>query len=358
LSSWYSHRKGQAKIMVNIGIVGAAGYTGAELLRLLAGHPEAKITALSELEGGKPISDVFPSLRRIFDVELMGPDAVAIAERCDVIFCGLPHRASMKVVPEYLDRGVKVVDLSADFRFKSRELYEKWYVPHASPKLLEETVYGLPELYREDIKKARLIGNPGCYPTGAILALAPLVKERLIDPETIIVDSKSGVTGAGKAATETTHFVEVNEGIRAYGVATHRHTPEIEDHLSRLAGRPVTINFTPHLVPMDRCILSVGYATLLKWRPTKDVLDVYNSFYKGERFVRVHPEGSLPRTNWVKGSNYVDIGLVCDDRTGRVVAVSAIDNLVKGASGQAIQNMNIIMGLPEEMGLTAPALYP
>lgn len=344
--------------MVKIGIVGAAGYTGAELLRLLAGHPEAKVTALSELEGGKPISSIFPSLRQIFDAELMGPDPSAIADRCEVIFCGLPHKASMGVVPEYLKRGVKVVDLSADFRFKSRELYEKWYVSHTAPKLLEEAVYGLPELYRAEIKKARLIGNPGCYPTGAILALAPLVKEGLVDTETIIVDSKSGMSGAGRGATETTHFVEANEGIRAYGVATHRHTPEIEDQLSRLAGRPITISFTPHIVPMDRGILSVGYAMLLKFRPTKELVELYKSFYKGERFIRVHPEGSLPRTNWVKGSNYVDIGLVSDDRTGRVVAVSAIDNLAKGASGQAIQNMNLIMGLPEEMGLTAPALYP
>lgn len=343
---------------VRVGIIGAAGYTGAELLRLLAGHPGAKVTALSEIEGGKPISSVFPSLRTIFDMELMGPDEAAIAKKCDVIFCGLPHKVSMAIVPKYIERGVKVIDLSADFRFKDLATYEKWYQPHVAPKLLSKSVYGLPELYRDKIKKTQLVGNPGCYPTGATLALAPLVKNKLVETDTIIVDSKSGTSGAGKAATEVTHFMEVNEGIRAYGVGNHRHMPEIEDQLSRLAGKPVTINFTPHLVPMDRGILTVAYAKLAKKKTTDELLEVYNKFYKGERFIRVHPNGSLPRTHWIKGSNYVDVGVYSDPRTGRVIAISAIDNLVKGASGQAIQNMNIMTGQPEETGLTAPALYP
>lgn len=344
--------------MVRVGIVGAAGFTGAELLRLLAEHPAVEVCALSELEGGKAISKIFPSLKTIFDCEVMGPDPVAVARKCDVIFCGLPHKASMGVIPTYLKLGAKVVDLSADFRFKDRKIYEKWYAEHTAPELLKSAVYGLPELYRDKIRKARLIGNPGCYPTGAILACAPLIAKRLVDFTSIIVDSKSGVSGAGRGASEITHFIEVNEGIRAYGVATHRHTPEIEDQLSRLARRKITVSFTPHLVPMDRGILTVVYANLTKNVSTKSLLEIYSEFYKGERFIRVHDEGVLPRTHWVKGSNYVDIGVVSDARTRRVVAISAIDNLVKGASGQAIQNMNLIMGLAEEMGLTAPALYP
>lgn len=344
--------------MVRVGIVGAAGFTGAELLRLLAEHPEAQVCALSELEGGKSISKIFPSLKKIFDVEVMGPDPASVAKKCDVIFCGLPHKASMGVIPTYLKYGVKVVDLSADFRFRDLKIYEKWYVKHTAPELLKEAVYGLPELYRDKIRKARLIGNPGCYPTGAVLACAPLVAKKLVDFRSIIVDSKSGVSGAGRGASEVTHFIEVNEGIRAYGVATHRHTPEIEDQLSRIAKRKITVSFTPHLVPMERGILTVVYSKLIKKMSTKALLEIYSEFYNGEKFIRIHDEGILPRTHWVKGSNYVDIGVVSDARTGRVVAISAIDNLVKGASGQAIQNMNLIMGLPEEMGLTAPALYP
>lgn len=344
--------------MIKVGILGASGYTGAELLRMLALHPGIKITAVSRQEGGQSVSDQFPSLAGFFDLELISHDPGKMGAACDVTFCCMPHKASMEMVPTLLDGGAKVIDLSADFRFNDAALYEQWYTKHTAPQLLKEAVFGLPELYRDRIKKARLVATPGCYPTGAILALAPLVKEKIIDLETIIVDSKSGVSGAGAKATETTHYIEANEGIRAYGVGSHRHTPEIEDHLSRLAGKPIRVSFTPHLTPMDRGMLTTAYAKLLVEKKTSELIELYRDFYKGEHFVRVMKEGMLPRTKWVRGSNFTDIGIVADSRTGRVVSISAIDNLVKGASGGAIQSMNIMMGIDEKAGLSQAPLFP
>jgi len=344
--------------MIKAGIMGASGYTGAELLRLLATHPDVKITAASRQQGGENLSDIFPALRGRWNLVLTSHDPKAMGAKCDVVFCCLPHKASMEMVPTLLKGGAKVIDLSADFRFNDAALYEEWYTKHIAPALLKKAVYGLPEFYRARIKKARLVAVPGCYPTGAILALAPLVKKGLIDTDSIIVDSKSGVSGAGAKPTETTHYVEVNDGIKAYGVASHRHTPEIEDHLSRLAKKPIKVSFTPHLTPMDRGILTTAYAKLLKKMSTSKLLDIYRKFYQDEPFVRIFPEGELPRTKWVRGSNFTDIGLVSDSRTGRVVIVSAIDNLTKGASGGAVQCMNVMMGLPEDAGLGAPPLCP
>jgi N-acetyl-gamma-glutamyl-phosphate reductase len=265
----------------------------------------------------------------------------------------------MEVVPTFLEMGKQVVDLSADYRLRDHREYEKWYEPHLSPALLKKAVYGLPEIKRAKIAGADLVANPGCYPTSVILGLAPLLKKKLIDPASIIADSKSGVTGAGRSAKVDNLYCEVNEGFKAYGVGgVHRHIPEIEQELAHLAGEKLTITFTPHLVPMDRGILSTIYAAPVQSVTTSDLLRLYNDFYKGEPFVRVLPEGSFPSTAFVRGSNFCDIGLAVDSRSGRIIVVSAIDNLVKGASGQAVQNMNIMCGFPETMGLEGLPLFP
>jgi N-acetyl-gamma-glutamyl-phosphate reductase len=346
--------------MLKVAIVGASGYTGVELLRILYCHPEAAVTCVtSEQSAGKRISDVFPALRGRCDLVLENLEPVRVAEQAEFIFTALPHKAAMEVVPTFLRLGKRVVDLSADYRLQDAQEYEKWYEPHMSPGLLKKAVYGLPELKRARIAGADLVANPGCYPTSVILGLAPLLKKKLIDPATIIADSKSGVSGAGRSAKVDNLFCEVNDGFKAYGVGgIHRHIPEIEQELSHLAGKKVVISFTPHLVPMDRGILSTIYAVPAESATTADLLTVYNDFYKGEPFVRVHPEGSFPSTAFVRGSNFCDIGLTVDQRTGRVIVISAIDNLVKGASGQAVQNMNIMCGYPENMGLEVLPLFP
>ena len=345
--------------MLKVAIVGASGYTGVELIRLLSNHPEVEITAVtSEQSAGKGISSVFPSLTNIFDKTLEHLDADLIAKKADLIFTALPHQKAMDVVPHFLKAGKKVIDLSADFRIKDHATYGAWYEEHKAPELLKEAVYGLPELHREEIKKARLIANPGCYPTSAILALAPLLKNGLVAPETIVIDSKSGVSGAGRSATQDTHFPEVNEGFKAYKVAEHRHTPEIEQELSLLANSPVIVSFTPHLLPVNRGILSTVYASVKKDTDENSIFGIYNEFYGKELFVRVYQKGSFPNINNVRGSNFCDIGIRLDKRTGRVVIISAIDNLVKGASGQAVQNMNIMYGFPEDIALKGLPFFP
>jgi N-acetyl-gamma-glutamyl-phosphate reductase len=346
--------------MLKVAIVGASGYTGVELLRILHCHPEAAVTCVtSERSAGKRISDIYPGLRGRCDLLLENLEPVRVAGKADFIFTALPHKAAMEVVPTFLEMGKQVVDLSADYRLRDHREYEKWYEPHLSPALLKKAVYGLPELKRARIAGAELVANPGCYPTTVILGLAPLLKKRLIDPASIIADSKSGVTGAGRSAKVDTLYCEVNEGFKAYGVGGgHRHIPEIEQELALLAGKKLTITFTPHLVPMDRGILSTVYAVPVQPVTTVDLLRLYNDFYKGEPFVRVLPEGSFPSTAFVRGSNFCDIGLTVDSRSGRIIVVSAIDNLVKGASGQAVQNMNIMCGFPETMGLEGLPLFP
>jgi N-acetyl-gamma-glutamyl-phosphate reductase len=338
--------------MINIAILGASGYTGFELLRILANHPNAKIIeATSRQHKGKSVPEVFPSLRGFYDGLMFSDPEDFKKVRADVVFSALPHGASQEVVPALLEADNRVIDLSADFRLRDASVYNAWYGEHKADFLLKEAVYGLPELYREDIKDALLVANPGCYPTSAILALSPLFKEGLIDTGSVIVDSKSGVSGAGRGANIETSFVEVAGGFKAYKVGSHRHTPEIEQELSAQARVPVSITFTPHLIPASRGILSTSYATLTKSVTTAEIHDLYARSYGGEPFVRVLPEGKFPDISHIRGSNFCDIGLWADGKKKKVIVVSAIDNLVKGASGQAVQNMNIMYWLKEDTAL-------
>lgn len=345
--------------MDKIAVVGASGYTGVELVRLLANHPDVCLTCLtSRQHAGKKFSDVFPSVAGRIDLVCDPIDVELINAKADLIFTALPHKTAMEVVPSFLAAGKKVIDLSADYRLKDASVYETWYQAHSSKQLLSEAVYGLPELYRDQIGSARLVANPGCYPTSVALALAPLIERQLIDVSTIVIDSKSGTSGAGRTAKESSLYCEVNESFKAYGVASHRHTPEIEQTLTDLLGSDVCVSFTPHLLPVSRGILSTCYASLNEPLGTDQALEYFSEKYGSEPFVRVRKVGTLPDIAHVRGSNYCDIGLVCDERTGRIIVVSAIDNLVKGASGQAVQNMNLMLGLEETTGLGIIPLFP
>jgi len=344
--------------MLKIAVVGASGYTGVELVRFLARHPDVDITCVTSRQHvGVRISDVFPSLRSVCDLVCDPVDSDLICEKADFIFTALPHKTAMEVVPGFLKAGKKVVDLSADYRLNDADIYESWYQKHTSPELFSQAVYGLPELYREQISGASLVANPGCYPTSASLALVPLLKAGAIACQPLIIDSKSGTSGAGRGLKQGSLFCEVNEGFMAYGVGSHRHTPEIEQTLSEFSGSPVVVSFTPHLLPLNRGILSTCYAQGCAIS-TASLLDIYREFYAADPFIRVMPEGSLPNVAFVRGSNYCDLGAVFDERTGRVVAVAAIDNLVRGASGQAVQNMNLMMGFAETSGLDIVPVFP
>jgi N-acetyl-gamma-glutamyl-phosphate reductase len=344
---------------IKIVIVGATGYTGIELLRILFNHAQVEITAVtSEKHAGKRLDQVFPFLQGKTDLVLEKLSDDKIAKKCLCVFSCLPHKSAMAHVPKWIKKGTKVVDLSADFRFRSPLTYEEWYEKHSAPELLKETVYGLPELHRAEIKKSFLVGNPGCYPTGAILGLAPLIKERAITFDRIVIDSKSGVTGAGRGVVLESLFSEVNESVHAYKVGRHRHTPEIEQEISLLAGEKVTVTFAPHLIPMDRGILSTLYAHSLRKTDTKSVLKIFSDFYRKEPFVKVLPEGVLPKTKEVRGTNNCAIGAVFDPRTDQIIVVAAIDNLMKGAASQAVQNMNIMYGFDEKTGLETLPLLP
>ncbi len=344
--------------MIRAGVLGATGYAGAELVRILSAHKHTEITMLaSKTYAGQKMSEVYPSLRGVCDIVLEEADAEVAAKKCDVVFTALPHGVSHEVISALYEKGLKVVDLSGDFRYNDIKVYEEWYkVQHACPELLKESVYGLCELHREEIKKARLIGNPGCYTTCSILGLAPLVKKKLIDLKSIIIDAKSGVSGAGRGLGLDYHFCECTESMKAYKVATHRHTSEIEQELSLLAGEEIKLSFTPHLVPMKRGIFATEYANLTKSVTAKELISLYQEFYKGEPFVRIYEEG-LPESNHVAGSNFVDIGIAVDARLNRVIVVSNIDNLIKGAAGQAVQNMNLLFGLDETEGLLCAGYY-
>lgn len=345
--------------MVKVGIYGASGYTGQELLRLLIGHPDAAVVAVTSRKfKDTPVSEVYPTFAGTTDLRFVDSSPQQLVSSCDVVFLALPHGEAMPVVPAFVAAGVKVVDLSADFRLRDVSVYEAWYVKHTASDLLKDAVYGLPELYRDEVKGANLVANPGCYPTSIILGIGPLLKEGCIDPSSIIADSKSGVSGAGRDLQLGSLFCEVNEGFKAYKVGSHRHTPEIEQELGRIAQKDLAISFTPHLLPVNRGILSTIYANLDKKMSTAEVIDIYRKFYAGEKFVRICAAGSLPNISSVRGSNFCDIGCVVDGRTGRVVIVSAIDNLVKGASGQAVQNMNLMCGLPEDAGLDRISIFP
>lgn len=339
--------------MISAAIIGASGFTGLELLRILTNHRDVKVTAItSRQHKGKPTAEVFPSLRGFYEgLSFTNPEKTSDVE-ADIVFCCLPHGASMNIVSDFIKDGKKVIDLSADFRLKDVDVYEKWYTAHTCPELLSQAVYGLPELNREEIKKARLVANPGCYPTGATLAIAPVLKAGLLDKKsTVIVDSKSGVSGAGRGLSEASSFVEVSGGFKAYKVGAHRHTPEIAQNLTGLAGADVELVFTPHLLPVSRGILTTLYAKLTEGLSTKDLLALYEEAYGNEYFIRLLPEGEYPNINALRGSNFCDIGLWSDPATGRMIAISAIDNLVKGASGQAVQNMNLVFGIEETTGL-------
>src|SRR5574341_75172 len=345
---------------LNIAIVGSSGYTGGELMRILLNHPRVTVTAItSEKSAGKPITSIFPHLAGLTSLVCEPLDPDAVAKKADLVFLALPHVSAQEAAFRFRALGKKVVDLSADYRIADPAVYEKWYEhAHQYPELLKSAVYGLPELHREKIKKASLVANPGCYPTGAILGLAPLLGKGAVDPQSIIIDSKSGVSGAGRSPSLAHHYPEVNEAFMAYKVGTHRHTPEIEQELSRLAGAPIVLSFTPHLVPMNRGILTTAYARQTSPEDTARLHARYEEFYQREPFVRLLPAGQFPNVRNVRGSNFCDIGVYADPRTGRAVVVTAIDNLVKGASGQAVQNMNLMMGCDETAGLKFAGMFP
>ncbi len=344
--------------MIKAAVLGATGYAGIELVRLLTSHPEAEICILgSKSFDGQKINEIYRNFSHILEKECTAIDIDEVA-KCDVAFTALPHGASKDVIPEIIENGVKVIDLSGDFRYDDISVYEKWYGgKHSAPELLAESVYGLCELYRDKIKNARLIGNPGCYTTCSILGAYPLLKLGLGSPENIIVDAKSGVTGAGRGLTLSNSFCECTENMKAYKVAVHRHTSEIEQELSKAAGRDVMVSFTPHLIPVKRGILSTIYINLNDNYSQEELTAAYKSFYKDEFFIRVLESGELPETKHVAGSNFVDIGIVKDPRMNRAVVISALDNIVKGAAGQAIQNMNVLFGLDEKAGLSRPGFY-
>jgi len=345
---------------MNIAIVGSSGYAGGELFRILLHHPSATVTAVtSEKSAGKPITDIFPHLLGLTDLVCEPLDPASIAKKADLAFLALPHVTAQEAAFRLHGLGIKVVDLSADYRLADAALYEKWYEHrHQYPDLLKSAVYGLPELHRERIRKSSLVANPGCYPTSAILGLAPVISRKMLDLETLVIDSKSGVSGAGRSPGLAFHFPEANEGFMAYKVGSHRHTPEIEQELSLIAGTQVTLSFTPHLVPMNRGILTTIYGRLTGSVDTDSLHAVFAAFYRKEPFIRVLPVGQFPNVRNVRGSNFCDIGVHADGRTGRAVIVTAIDNLVKGASGQAVQNMNLMMGFEESAGLRFAGFCP
>lgn len=343
---------------LRVAVLGATGYAGVELLRILIRHPRVRLTVITSRQyAGKRVSDVYPSLVGQCDLVLGEIRLDQIASQADLVFAALPHETSMEVVAGLVERGKRVIDLSADFRLHDPKTYLRWYRAHKAPHFLREAVYGLTEIHRKEIGRARLVANPGCYPTGAVLGLAPLFAERMVQG-TVVIDAKSGVTGAGRSNSVDLSFSEVNENFKAYNVGVHRHTPEIEQELSRLAKKPVEVFFAPHLAPMNRGILSTMYIELKKSLDDKSLLKIYRDFYRAEPFIRLLPPGSFPQTKEVRGSNDCAIGFRYDSRVKRLVVITAIDNLVKGAAGQAAQNMNLMYGWPEAEGLRGTALVP
>ena len=346
--------------MIKAGIIGATGYAGNELVRILMGHKEVEIKWYgSRSYIDKKYAEVYQNMFEIVDDVCLDDNMDELASQVDVIFTATPQGFLAGVLTEDILNKVKIIDLSADFRIKDVSVYEKWYkIEHKSPQFIEEAVYGLCEINRDKVKGARLIANPGCYTTCSILTAYPLVKEGLIDPNTLIIDAKSGTSGAGRGAKLPNLFCEVNENMKAYGVTNHRHTPEIEEQLGYAAGKEIVVNFTPHLVPMNRGILVTAYANLAKDVTYEEVKAVYDKYYKEETFVRVLERDVCPETRWVEGSNFVDIGFKIEPRTHRLIMMGALDNLVKGAAGQAVQNMNLLFGLPETEGLMAAPMFP
>ena len=349
---------------LKVAVLGASGYTGGELLRLLGGHPYVTVTDVTaDKSVGLPVTSLFPHLEPFHGFRFAPLDVKPILNKIDLVFSALPHTKSMEPVMACVRAKKPVIDLSADFRLTERETYERWYgTTHASPALLKKAVYGLPELHRARIRRARLVAVPGCYPTAAILQLAPLLAHRLLQTDTIVVDAKSGISGAGRNPALPYHFPEAHDSLTAYNVTRHRHTPEIEQELNRIVrgrkGADVNVVFTPHLIPMNRGLLSTAYAKLRKPLSNAKATTLYKNFYVNERFIRIREESTSVSPTHVRGSNFCDIGVFVDQRTNHVIVVSALDNLVKGAAGQAIQSMNLMMGFPEETALTAPGIFP
>jgi len=341
---------------MKVGVLGATGYAGQELVRLLQRHEEVKDLYLaSSSVAGEDYASVYPHWSGQ-NVGILQDENVP---DLDVLFCALPHGLTAARTRTFLSRNIKVIDLGADFRLNSVQVYEEWYkIKHPASELLQDAVYGLPELYREQIRGQSLIANPGCYPTATLLALVPLLRKNLLHTGFLIIDAKSGVSGAGRGVSLGTHYSEVNENLKPYGVASHRHTPEIEQELSRAAGKPLTVNFTPHLVPMTRGMLITIYAAVQEGVQEEDLRRCWLEQYQDEEFIHVLPPGTWPQTKFASGSNNAFLQLTVDQRTGNVILVATIDNLLKGASGQAIQNMNLVMGCPEGQGITGTALWP
>lgn len=338
--------------MIRTAIIGATGYAGAELVRILSGHPEVEISAVTSRQyAGVRIDQVYPAFSGVVDLVCEAYSADRVCERADVVFMALPHRLPMSFVPDVIKRGKKVIDLSADFRFNDAAIYESVYQPHTAKELLGSAVYGLSDIYYEQIREAALIGNPGCYPTSVLLPLIPLIRKGWLDLSNLIADSKSGVSGAGRSLALGSHFCEVAESFKAYKVAAHRHNPEMDAVLSREARSAVSITFVPHLVPMSRGMLTTVYATPASDFKAQEIADCYAAAYAQRPFVRLCLEGRLPDTRYVRGTNFCDIGFKLDERNNRLILISAIDNLVKGAAGQAVQNMNIMLGFDETAGL-------
>lgn len=346
--------------MIKVGIIGATGYAGAELVRILMNHRDAEIVWYgSRSYVDQKYEDIYRNMFQIVDAKCLDDNLDVLAEEADVIFTATPQGYCASMMNDSILEKAKVIDLSADYRIKDVDVYEKWYqIEHKSPQFIEEAVYGLCEVNREKVRTARLVANPGCYTTCSILTAYPLAKEGIIDMNSLIIDAKSGTSGAGRGAKLPNLYCEVNENMKAYGVASHRHTPEIEEQLGYASGEEIRISFTPHLVPMNRGILVTEYASLKEKVTYGDVKAIYDKYYKDERFIRVLQEGMCPETKWVEGSNYVDVNFKIDPRTDRIILMGAIDNLVKGAAGQAVQNMNLLFGLPEDEGLKLVPMFP
>ncbi len=351
--------------MIKAGIIGATGYAGAELVRILWGHKDVEIKWLgSRSYIDQKYASVYQNMFELIEGECLDDNIGELVKQADVVFTATPQGFLASVMKEEYLKQAKFIDLSADYRLKDKNIYEQWYnIKHQSPQFIKDAVYGLCEINREQVKQADLVANPGCYTTCSILTAYPLIKEGLIDADTLIVDAKSGTSGAGRGAKVNNLYCEVNENMKAYGIASHRHTPEIEEQLGYAAGRKITVSFTPHLVPMNRGILATEYASLIKnpdgsYPDAEKIRSVYEKYYGGEKFIRLLEQGVFPETKWVEGSNYVDINFKIDERTGRIIMLGALDNLVKGAAGQAVQNMNLMFGLAESEGLELVPVFP
>ena len=344
--------------MVKLGIIGATGYVGVEIVRLVRNHPRMEIsTVISQTFSGKKMSDIYPGFNKVFDMPLNSLDIDKVAKNSDIIVTALPHGVSSKIVPQLFSKGKRVLDHSGDFRYNNINIYEKSYaLTHNAPELINYSVYGIPELYREKIKNTKIVGNPGCYPTCAILGIAPLLSNKIVNTNNIIINGVSGVTGAGRTAKHSFQFSECDENFKAYKVVNHRHTSEIEQELSLIAGEEISVSFTPHLAPMKRGMMCTIYANLQKECTANSIIAIYNEFYKNDFFVRVYEKDTLPETKYVTSSNFIDIGVTIDERLNRVIVTSCLDNLVKGAAGQAIQALNIMVGLDEKTGLDSPGM--